>query len=344
MVDNVNATAADRAALIAAGRRRGAAIAGYVFATSREECSRRNRDRVGRERVPEVAIGAAAKRFQRREPAEGFDRLERVRADAGRFDASSTPRPPTRSSCSRRRRRRASAGAILLNDRSPSPLAHATPHAAGAPLGEVFSFLSSLYFRGKLTYARAFGASAGGPLRRVRHHAGRRAARPGRADHDRSPAPLRRRPRCGRASRATSRRCCATPRRCARLAGERCRIVLLGSVASSRYVEPLLEVFGDRLFFPPTFVGRGDMSRGGLLLRCVAEGRELEYAPVAGAARHGPRPPRSFRPRRRRVTLLLGPRLSVERPLDRGRRRAVRGQARQLDREVPAEAAPIELS
>ena len=28
----------------------------------------------------------------------------------------------------------------------------------GAPIGEVFSFLSSLYFRGKLTYAQRFAA------------------------------------------------------------------------------------------------------------------------------------------------------------------------------------------
>jgi hypothetical protein len=76
------------------------------------------------------------------------------------------------------------------------------------------------------------------------------------------------------------------------LAGPECRIVLLGSISSSRYVEPLLEVFGARLLVPPAFVGRGDMSRGGLLLRCAREGRELDYAPVAGAARHGPRPPR----------------------------------------------------
>jgi hypothetical protein len=64
------------------------------------------------------------------------------------------------------------------------------------------------------------------------------------------------------------------------------------SPASTAYVEPLLQVFGDRLLFPPTFVGRGDMSRGGLLLRAVAAGRELDYAPLAGALRHGPRPPR----------------------------------------------------
>jgi hypothetical protein len=34
------------------------------------------------------------------------------------------------------------------------------------------------------------------------------------------------------------------------------------------------------------------MSRGGLLLRCAADGRELGYAPVAGSARHGKRPAR----------------------------------------------------
>ncbi len=54
----------------------------------------------------------------------------------------------------------------------------------------------------------------------------------------------------------------------------------------------LLAIFGDQLRFPIDFVGRGDMSRGGLLLRQVEEGRELEYAPVAGAVLHGARPPK----------------------------------------------------
>jgi hypothetical protein len=57
-------------------------------------------------------------------------------------------------------------------------------------------------------------------------------------------------------------------------------------------------VFGDRLVFPAAFVGRGDMSRGGLCLRCVENGEELEYTPVAGATRHGARPPK-LPPRRR---------------------------------------------
>ncbi len=69
-------------------------------------------------------------------------------------------------------------------------------------------------------------------------------------------------------------------------------MVLLGSVASPKYVELLTAVLGDRVAFPSDFVGRGDMSRGGLMLRCVDEGRELPYVPLVGAVRHGPRPAR----------------------------------------------------
>ena len=74
--------------------------------------------------------------------------------------------------------------------------------------------------------------------------------------------------------------------------GPDCDVVLLGSIASAKYVDVLTEVFGARLRFPIDFVGRGDMSRGGLLLRSARSGEELTYAPVQGAVRHGPRPPR----------------------------------------------------
>ena len=74
--------------------------------------------------------------------------------------------------------------------------------------------------------------------------------------------------------------------------------VLLGSVATGKYVDPLLEVLSDRLYMPAEFVGRGDMSRGGLLLRCVASGRQLTYVPVMGSERRGKRPPRLPRPDR----------------------------------------------
>lgn len=74
--------------------------------------------------------------------------------------------------------------------------------------------------------------------------------------------------------------------------GPECEVVLLGSIASGKYVEILQPIFGERLMFPPAFVGRGDMSRGGLMLRCVMAGVELEYAPIVGAVRKGQRPPR----------------------------------------------------
>jgi hypothetical protein len=74
--------------------------------------------------------------------------------------------------------------------------------------------------------------------------------------------------------------------------GSRTRIVLLGSIATGKYVDTLVATFGRRLLFPSEFVGRGDMSRGGLLLRRVRDGVELAYEPVLGAVRHGKRPPK----------------------------------------------------
>jgi hypothetical protein len=65
--------------------------------------------------------------------------------------------------------------------------------------------------------------------------------------------------------------------------------VLLGSIATTKYVDVLLPVFGRALLFPRDFVGRGDMSRGGQLLRAVRSGVELAYRPVDGAERRGAR-------------------------------------------------------
>jgi hypothetical protein len=179
----------------------------------------------------------------------------------------------------------------LLDERAGFPLAMQLRSPAGAPLGEVFSFSSSLYFRGKLTYARAFARPPASlcsafvitPCEGLRDPAEtvtldrlrRYADVPVKANEPRYLEPLLR-----------------DAAALEHLAGAGCRFVLLGSVASNRYAEPLLGVFGDRLLFPSTFVGRGDMSRGGLLLRAVDQGRELDYVAVSGAARHGPRPPR----------------------------------------------------
>ena len=70
------------------------------------------------------------------------------------------------------------------------------------------------------------------------------------------------------------------------------RVVLLGSIATGKYVDIIESHFDGRLRFPCDFVGRGDMSRGGLMLRCVLDRKELEYIPIAGATRHGKKPPR----------------------------------------------------
>jgi hypothetical protein len=66
-------------------------------------------------------------------------------------------------------------------------------------------------------------------------------------------------------------------RRLARELSESDRVILLGSVATPKYLEPLGEVLGAHLHYPREFVGLGDMSRGSLMLKCAAEGRELTY-------------------------------------------------------------------
>lgn len=85
---------------------------------------------------------------------------------------------------------------------------------------------------------------------------------------------------------------CASARNLASELPDGSEIVLLGSISTRKYVEPLLNIFQDGLRFPAEFVGRGDMSRGGLLLRSIDDGRELEYLPLRGAIVHGKRPPK----------------------------------------------------
>jgi len=160
--------------------------------------------------------------------------------------------------------------------------------AGALTLGEAFEFASGLYFRGKRAYARAFAR----PPRGV---PGALVIAPGvglvAEETKISAAQLR---ALGEVPvDAAEPRFTGPLRESARLLERAAaRVVLLGSIASGKYVDPLLAVFGPRLLFPPAFVGRGDMSRGGLLLRCARDGAELEYAPVEGAARRGPRPPR----------------------------------------------------
>jgi len=167
-------------------------------------------------------------------------------------------------------------------------------------LGELFSFISGLYFRGKLAYARAFSnapptvegtfviTSSGGLI---------------------TPDALMTPERLREISSGNMGPCDGhyrslldgDARKLARMCGQSCQFVLLGSVATPKYVEPLLTVFGHQLMFPGEFVGRGDMSRGGLMLRCAESGHQLTYIPVLGAIRHGPKPPKLTPLRRKQV-------------------------------------------
>jgi hypothetical protein len=176
--------------------------------------------------------------------------------------------------------------AILLRPGSAVPLAQRLQNGT-LPLGEAFSFLSGLYFRGKLTYAREFGARTtfvitptrglqppdtivdGDVLREF-------ASVDVNAADSRYRAPLER--------DVTALSLDLPPHS---------RVVLLGSVATGKYVDVLASVLGDRLHYPIAFAGRGDMSRGGLLLRSARAGTELDYAVVRPDVRvRGPRPPK----------------------------------------------------
>jgi|SRR5579871_3459461 len=161
----------------------------------------------------------------------------------------------------------------------------------GASVGEVFAFISGLYFRGKLAYADKFACPPPGVPGSLVITAGRGLVPTGRiitiedlrqiaalpidAADPRYREPLER-----------------DARILAEIAGPDCELVLLGSVATAKYLEPLTGVFGDCLRFPADFAGRGDMSRGGLMLRCARSGQELTYAPALTGTRHGPRPPK----------------------------------------------------
>ena len=185
---------------------------------------------------------------------------------------------------------------MVLSDGAKFELAARLRGGQGVAIGEVFAFISGLYFKGKLAYALEFARppEPGAPLTGsgalvITPSAGLRPVETAitidalrafaqvdiAANDPRYRMPL-----------------VASARALDEEIGRECEVVLLGSIASAKYVDVLVDVFGERLLFPIEFVGRGDMSRGGLLLRCVRAGEELTYVPVQGAVRHGPRPPR----------------------------------------------------
>ena len=168
----------------------------------------------------------------------------------------------------------------LLGDDARSPLAARLRSGTGASIAEVFCFVSGLYFRGKLEYASAFASPhlGGAGIHVIVPGLGLRSPNeiidfeqlraianvPVVADQPAYYEPLR------LDVRALSQ---ALP--------PRAEVVLLGSIATSKYMAPLAEGLGDRLRVPRELIGLGMMSRGSLLRRCAKEGRELAYVPSA---------------------------------------------------------------
>lgn len=191
--------------------------------------------------------------------------------------------------------------AILLKPGSALPIARELAEGT-LPLGKAFAFLSGLYFRGKLTYAERFGRPTTEwqsttlvitPTRGLQrpsvpvsvgllHEFAAGDVDAGLAGYR---GPLER-----------------DAHHLARMLNPATPIVLLGSVATGKYVDVLQPILGERLRYPTAFVGRGDMSRGGLLLRHAASGEELEYGPLqVGVRPRGQRPPRLEPLRKREV-------------------------------------------
>jgi len=176
-----------------------------------------------------------------------------------------------------------------MSERASFELAQRLRSSTGAPLGDVFTFLSGLYFRGKLVYARAFSTDPGAGIFVITPSSGLQSpdttvdltALRAFAGVDISTDNAAYRRPLERSAKAL-----------AKTLDQKCPVVLLGSIASAKYVDVLGAIFGDRLLFPQEFVGRGDMSRGGLMLRCAASGTPMTYVPIAGAIRRGARPPR----------------------------------------------------
>jgi len=185
---------------------------------------------------------------------------------------------------------------MILSERAQFDVAKKLRSRSGATIAEVFTFLSGLYFRGKIAYANVFACNVNGecgafvitPTRGLVSVSSKITLADLRefAEVDIDQEDPRYRKPLEKSARRLAKNLSAD-----------CDVVLLGSIATGKYVDIFLKHFQERLHFPADFVGRGDMSRGGLMLRSAADGTELRYISVAGAVLNGKRPPK-LAPRR----------------------------------------------
>lgn len=174
----------------------------------------------------------------------------------------------------------------MCSPRANFPAARLYQSENGVPIGQAFSFMSGLYFRGKIAYAERFTATSGiGVDSSIYVIApGFGLVPPDWMIDRRRMSRLRRIP-VDPASRAYRKPLVEDALKLAARLHAGMNVVLLGSIATGKYLDLLGPIFGDRLLLPRSFVGRGDMSRGALMLGAARSGEELEYMTLAARDR-----------------------------------------------------------
>jgi hypothetical protein len=168
----------------------------------------------------------------------------------------------------------------LMSPRAQFEAAQLYRSPEGVPIAIAFAFMSALYFRGKISYALHFGgventyviAPGFGLVRADWRITEERMKVMQRTPVDVTKSNYRK--PLEREAKALAKRLDTDA-----------EVVLLGSVASGKYVDVLWPIFGERLVFPAIFAGLGDMSRGGLLLRAMRADRQLEYTSLSAPRR-----------------------------------------------------------
>jgi hypothetical protein len=173
----------------------------------------------------------------------------------------------------------------LTSPRSDFDAARLYRSPEGVPISIAFAFMSALYFRGKISYALHFADPTPDGVFIIAPGFGlvpydwriteERMTVMSKTDVD---------VRVRKYRKPLERDAAAL----ANALGADAEVVLLGSVASGKYVDILLPHLGHRLRFPAAFAGMGDMARGGLLLRAVRANRELEYTTLDAPRHRGP--------------------------------------------------------
>ncbi|HEX5422907.1 MAG TPA: AAA family ATPase [Candidatus Acidoferrales bacterium] len=86
VIDNTNPLPIDRARYVSEARQAGFRVVTYYFETSLGDAMRRNNQRLGKEKIPPMALAATLRKLQAPSLQEGFDAVYVVTMGDGRFD------------------------------------------------------------------------------------------------------------------------------------------------------------------------------------------------------------------------------------------------------------------